>query len=319
MILELKYKYKEINILSVNVYRNEVSLVHSYLRAIGFSNINSKKDLDKLLKDVIKDYDKSNGAEIHEGNLFTEVAKEYAKGMGINIRGEYDEDNNFNIEYYFPYFKGKGITTYEDVAVEKHAEKESYAGICDDIKVGVSLIFYLQNITEFINEKRLGTLTKQDISVTLSGLSLKGTILLPISKNDKQIKNTKEASTYRNNLIAAARNGDEDAIENLTLEDIDTYSMISRKIMNEDIFSIVDTYFMPYGIECDQYSIMGEIIDIEEEENKYTKEKIYILTINANDLIFDISINKEDIFGEPAIGRRFKGVIWLQGTINFPV
>ena len=45
------------------------------------------------------------------------------------------------------------------------------------------------------------------------------------------------------------------AIENLTLEDIDTYSMLSRRIANEDILSIVDSYFMPYGIESDQYSI----------------------------------------------------------------
>ncbi len=35
--------------------------------------------------------------------------------------------------------------------------------------------------------------------------------------------------TDRNHLIAAARDGDEDAIGNLTLEDIDTYSLLSKK------------------------------------------------------------------------------------------
>ena len=49
--------------------------------------------------------------------------------------------------------------------------------------------------------------------------------------------------------MAAAREGDEEAMESLTLEDIDTYSMISKRIMTEDILSIVDTYFMPYGID----------------------------------------------------------------------
>jgi len=293
--------------------------VHSYLRAIGFSNIKKKKDLDQLLEYVTKSSDYKEMAEINEGSLFTEISKEFSKSVGINIRGEYGEENDFSLNYYYPYFKGKGITTNEDVTVEKHAEKESYAGVCDDVKVGVSLIFYLQNVTEYMNQQRIGALSKQNISITLSGLSTKGTILLPISKNDKQIKNTKEASNIRNTLIAAARNGDEDAIESLTLEDIDTYSMISKRIMNEDVFSIVDSYFMPYGIECDQYSVLGEIIDVEVEVNEYTKEEMYIMTLNTNSLTFDICINKLDILGEPAVGRRFKGVIWMQGKINFPI
>jgi hypothetical protein len=296
-----------------------VSLVHSYLRAIGFSDIKKKKDLDKLLKNVIHNSDQKEMAEIIEGSLFTEISKEFTKSVGINVRGENSEDSEFSINYYYPYFKGKGVTTNEDVSVEKHAEKESYAGICDDIKVGVSLIFYLQNVSEYMKEKKMGALSKQNISITLSALSTKGTVLLPISKNDKQIKNTKEASNIRNTLIAAARNGDEEAIESLTLEDIDTYSMISKRIMSEDIFTIVDSYFMPYGIECDQYSILGEIIDVEIEVNEYTKEELYILTLNTNSLTFDICINKMDIVGEPAVGRRFKGVIWMQGKINFPI
>lgn len=65
----------------------------------------------------------------------------------------------------------------------------------------------------------------------------------------------------RNQLIEAARRGDEDAIESLTLEDMDTYTTISRRIQKEDVFSLVDTYFMPYGVECDQYSVLGEITE----------------------------------------------------------
>jgi hypothetical protein len=54
--------------------------------------------------------------------------------------------------------------------------------------------------------------------------------------------------------------GDEDAMEKLTMEDMDTYAAISRQIQTQDVYSIVDSYFMPYGVECDMYSVMGEII-----------------------------------------------------------
>ena len=120
-------------------------------------------------------------------------------------------------------------------------------------------------------------------------------------------------------MIAAARKGDEEAIESLTLEDMDLYTSISRKILTEDVFTLVDTYFMPYGVECDQYSVLGEILDISLQVNRITKEEIYVMRINCNDLEFDICINKKDLYGEPQIGRRFKGVIWMQGYINYPL
>ena len=75
---------------------------------------------------------------------------------------------------------------------------------------------------------------------------------------------------------------------------------------------------MPYGVECDHYSVLGEIKDCKKIKNSFTKEECYIMTISANDLLFDVCINKEDLYGEPAIGRRFKGIIWMQGYINYP-
>ena len=84
------------------------------------------------------------------------------------------------------------------------------------------------------------------------------------------------------------------------------------------MFSLVDTYFMPYGVECDQYSILGEITDCQMITNTLTGEKVYQMTVYCNELSFDLCINAEDLFGEPQVGRRFKGTIWLQGFINFP-
>ena len=101
------------------------------------------------------------------------------------------------------------------------------------------------------------------------------------------------------------------------MEDIDMYAMISRRIVKEDVYSIVDSYFMPYGIECDQYNVMGDIVDCSEVKNVKTGDTVYEMSILCNDIQFDVCINKNDLLGEPQPGRRFKGVIWLQGYINF--
>lgn len=54
---------------------------------------------------------------------------------------------------------------------------------------------------------------------------------------------------------------------------------------------------MPYGIECDQYSIMGEILDFMTFKNIITGEEICQLTLDCNDMQFDVCINKNDLLG----------------------
>lgn len=296
-------------------------MLHKYLRAVGFSKIITRKQLEELITECVKNSEKREyiTMETEEDGIFVECTKEFASDMGVIVRGEFDEENNFSYDYYFPYLKGSGISSEEDVTIERHAEKESYAGVCDDLRIGVTLIFYFQNIIPYLKLKREERLPIKGTTLTLSGLSTSGSIMLPIIKNEKDKKKVKKVARDRNHLIAEARKGDEDAIESLTLEDMDTYTTISRKIQKEDVFSIVDTYFMPYGVECDQYSVLGEITACELVRNRMTGEEIHRMTVNCNELIFDICINKEDLLGEPEVGRRFKGTLWMQGFINFPI
>lgn len=288
------------------------------MRAIGFSKIKNRKELQNLITDIIVNADEraytSNGNE----TILAEFCKDFAENIGIAVCGEFDSEDKFSFDYYYPYLRGTEISSEEDVSVERHAGTESYAGICDDIKVGVSLIFYLQNMIPYVKSRNSKRLPINGTTLTLSALSLQGKIMMPIIKNEKDKKIIKKASNDRNSLIAAARRGDEDAIESLTLEDMDTYTTISKKIQKEDVFTLVDTYFMPYGVECDQYSILGEILECNKVVNKLTLETMYQMTISCNELIFNLCINEEDLYGEPQIGRRFKGSIWMQGYINFP-
>lgn len=291
--------------------------MHQYLKAIGFNNIHTRKDLKKILKDVEKEFTHQTIVSYRPGEDFCEFQKEYGQCMGITVCGEMDEEENFDPAYYFPYYEGSGITTYADISIERKIEKEQYVGMCEDSKIGISLIFTIHNGIEYMREKQAGFATGVTTSVTFSGLSLGGTILLPVIKDEKQKKSARAAADSRQMLINAARNGDQTAIETLTLDDIDTYSKVTRRLMTEDVFSIVDTYFMPYGAECDMYSIMGEILAVRLRKNSITGVSVYQMKLNVNELQFDICVPADSVMGEPEIGRRFRGTIWLQGYINF--
>lgn len=291
--------------------------LHKYMRSIGFSKFSDRNDARQLLTDIVMHSTTCSYTTNTNNIVLAEFSKDYADNIGVTVCGEFDSEDKFIYEYYYPYLRGSSISTNEDVSVERHASQESYAGVCDDIRVGVSLIFYLQNMITYLKLKNAEKLPARNTTLTLSGLSIEGSVLFPINKNESDRRRINRANTNRSNLIQAARQGDEEAIESLTLEDMDTYTTISKRIHTEDVFSLVDTFFMPYGVECDHYSIMGEIIDCRLVHNSQTGEGIYQMLVSCNDLQIDICINEQDILGEPELGRRFKGVIWAQGFINF--
>lgn len=292
--------------------------MHKYLRAIGFSQFDTRKKIQTLLKACVLDSSKRSYTTNSDDTMLAEYCKDFAPNIGISVCGEMDENNNFIYDYYFPYVKPSKVSTGEDVSIERHASKESYAGICDDPRMGVSLIFYLQNMIDYVRMRNEDRIPMYGTSLSLSALSTEGMVLMPINKNERQKETIRKRENQRIRLIQAARKGDEKAMEILTIDDMDTYNNISRVIQKKDVFSIVDSYFMPYGVECDQYSILGEILDYEMITNSITQEKLYLFHLNCNEINMDVCINEKDFYGEPKIGRRFKGVVWLQGYINFP-
>ena len=289
--------------------------MHSFLKAIGFSQISKREQMKKIILDVIKNYDTKNVIKDYPDGTFAEFSRNYGNDCGITVCGQYDEEDRFHVEYYYPFFRGAGVTTQESVTVEKHVDKNAFSGACDDLRIGITLIFYLQNAAEYMKES--GKEKIDNHPLILSGLAGEGKILFPVLKDKEAVKVEQESAKNRSSMIAAARNGDEEAMENLTMEEMDTYSMISTRIVNEDILSIVDSYFMPYGIESDQYSILGEIMDVALLQNHVTQENVYVMDIRCNDIDFSVCINQKDLLGEPQVGRRFKGNIWMQGSIKY--
>lgn len=289
--------------------------MHDYLRAVGFSKVQHKRDLQRLL-DMVMGSPDSEFASDCSGTVYAEKCRDFVSNAGITVRGEVDEHGMFSYEYYFPHYTGHQISLTDDVSVEKISEREEYDGMCDVVNLGVSLIFHMNHLMDYAD---MNPKSRQipSVSVRLSALSISGKVILPVVRNDSERLKRLRENESRNGMIAAARQGDQDALENLTLEDIDMYTSISKRIKSEDVLTIVESYFMPYGIACDQYSVMGDILSVEEVYNQLTGEKLYQMLIECNDVLIDLCMNAEDLLGEPAEGRRFRGNIWLQGHLDY--
>ena len=292
--------------------------MHQYLNAVGFSQLKNKKELLELIKSIIKDPSKREFIETDRNSVICEYTKYFSPTTGITVRGEIDEDNELTLDFYYPVCRPLSISTNESIGIERFASNEYFAGICDDPRIGVTLIFDIPNSVDVMRRfaQDNGNM-EEKATVEFAGLSVNGMIMLPIKKDVGEKAKREKSATNRNKLLMAARNGDENAIESLTLDDIDTYAQLSKKIRSEDVYSLVDSYFMPYGVECDLYSIMAEIIDYSLEKNDVSGEEIVILSLDYNGMALNICINRKDLLGEPMVGRRFKGTVLIQGTVNF--
>ena len=288
--------------------------MHSFLPAIGFSSINNRQQLEPVYRQILQSPTKKIITTISSDTNLVQISKNFGDNFGISLVGEMSSSGALSIEYYFPYVNSKLTTNHLNIYAEKYTDKNAYAGVSSNYNLGMTLIFFITNVADYEKSKWLNKSNKNISKTYFSGLSNNGTIILDINKSNDN-DTTKTLNHKRNKLIEAAKKGDPAAIESLTLEDMDTYNLIGKRTHSEDILSIVESSFMPVGIETDHYAIIGNITACRETTNSFTNENVYILDIECNDLSFTIAINKKNLLGEPAPGRRFKGDIWLQGHI----
>lgn len=293
--------------------------MHSFLRAIGFSEtFRTERDIEIFLDNLLHTYDDQEMLRDADNRVFIELKKSVGPDIGICVVGEMD-GYGFHRMYYYPYLEGKGITSEQEISIEPRANGHGISAMSDDGRVGVSLIYWVNNPIE--TRKRCIFWKTENIvkNVTLSGLAKSGMILFPVQESASVSGGESREEYYKKHdaLVRKAKNGNPEAIESLSLEDMDTYAMLSRRVMREDIFSIVDSFFMPAGMECDLYQIMGTIRFYRKVRNSVTKEDLYEMTLECNGMLFDVCINEKDLLGDPDTGRRFKGIVWMQGRLNF--
>ena len=291
--------------------------MNAYLSGIGFSSVRTAEAIEALIADVTSTYAGRTLFTSEDGRPLVQYVKAFAKDCGLAVVGQVGSGGHFHAEYYRPYFRSHQVSLTEELSIEYLTDKDAYACACEDPRLGFTLIFSLNNMAEFLLRLKDGHLRGGKRVVALSGIALEGAVLLPVRENKKAEKIRRDAARERKKLMDAAREGDEDAMESLSMEEVDTYSMISKRLAREDILTIVETSFMPCGVECDQYQILGNIETCQYVRNAVTGEMLCQMLITCNDIPLRVCINTRDLTGMPAAGCRFRGRIFLQGEVVF--
>ena len=285
--------------------------MHKYLRAIGFSRYKGRREERKLLQ-MIEENPTDTRMGIMEGELHIMNTTEFGPGFGVKSMYYADDPDGEVLEYYFPYVNSDVVSTNRACEIERHSSELSFSGSYDEAGMELSVIFYLNNGVEMADYGN----KNQELhikGVSLTALARSGKILLPLYKTDNDENKSKATSQTRNRLLEAARNGDEKAMETLAMADMSIIQNIQTRILKEDVYTMVDTCFMPYGMESDAYLVIGEIQKASKVRNRVTGEECWQLVMDCNGIRMMVMLNAEDLLGDPQPGRRFKGEVWLQG------
>ena len=269
-----------------------------------------------MKEDVIRNPDRKDSC-YGDGNSWFVYEKDYGEGFGLCVIKVGESEKDSDIDSFFPYLRGQNFLFNEDIEGDPSSDREGYFGYCEDNNVGIPLIFTINDPLEY---RRSGEVNEDEDGmgyVSLTGLALDGIVLLPIEMNDDGRDHERQKLEKRNDMINAAKMGDVEAIENLTIEDMATFTKVNLRTRKEDIFTIVSSYFMPYTVECDKYSVLAEITHVARRENRLTGEKLYCLSLNCNSIEFDVLINEKNLMGVPWPGRRLKCHVWLQGQLDY--
>lgn len=123
--------------------------MHAYLPAIGFGQIKKKSQLQQLLSSVQNFPDQVQKIRLDEESSLVVYTKEVAPDIGLMICGEEDMQGSFQMEYYEPYINSNVCSSKAECSIEKESAREAYDGVCDDCRLGLNLIFSVNNFMEY--------------------------------------------------------------------------------------------------------------------------------------------------------------------------
>ena len=77
--------------------------MHKFLRSIGFSEIRTREELQKLIKKTIEAATETEVSVNKDEILYADYSYEFGENMGLTVCGQYDEADEFHVDFVYPY------------------------------------------------------------------------------------------------------------------------------------------------------------------------------------------------------------------------
>lgn len=288
--------------------------------SIGFSNVKTKKDERKLCDWVLERPDRFRVVNHPDGRYIGVAEREIGGQAMLVVVGETDDNGEIQPDYCFPYIQtAQSVNDASKMQIpidyEPLSYRDGFSGICDGFPTGGSLVFQVKNIADaYVEEVKTGGEPGAFSDAVISMLVSDATVILPlpVGKKEKVIG----AGGIADMFLEKGKLPTPEELTQIAEKEAKRYERAFKRAQNEDILSVVESFFMPYGVEADRYYFMGTIEARGLFMNVLTGEKFYRMVVQANEVRFTMAVNELDLLGVPEVGYRIKGHGVLLGELK---
>ncbi len=282
---------------------------------LSMLNIDYKGDrnfIDDFIKEIIVEREDLKEWSGSYYNKIIDIKRKYTDSISLLVRSVVREENALDVRLFMPVSTKGAFIKSENVEVSFHSDNLAALALTESQGGGIPLAFLVINAEDY--EDAIITRSKVH-GIYLSAFSSEGMIVLPIEEDvffdDEQEENAESVSSH---FMESAGMIEKSMTEEEFYEEM---TFIQKLFKTEDVLSVLEVYLFPVENVESMYSLLGIIESVDKESIRDSEGFIYRLRIKTMGISLDLLINEKDLLGEPEVGRRFKGNVWLQGRIDF--
>ena len=307
----------------------------SFYKAVGIASIiDSKRKINKVLREASFAPDFSyERKQDKKGRIYFDRYKYLGSGFGVSVQGFRRMTKNKEgqpVEKHMVTDWGIFAQGHQDNYIKNAYidTDENQHGFClaEDANSANLFEFRINNMMELEDNYRklrnhgeVVTFEEGVNRVNMAMLMLYGTVLMPVDKSgeDADIHQQQAEERMQKDLAARARMGDIEAVADFYRIAHEQEKELSERLEEEDLLSVFEGYFLNMVEQSGIFTILADILNVEEVANEATGEKLYRLTISITDTHTTAYISQDDLLGFPMIGMRLMGIGLLQGKVIF--
>ena len=264
-----------------------------------------------------------------KGRIFFDRYKLLGAGFGVSVHGfrrmrvnkEGKKVEKHVVTDWGVFAQGHNDTPIANAFVDVDSDQLTYC-FAEDMISGNNFEFRVNNALELLdryhglaNYDAVVNFEESISKVNMAMLMIFGTVLLPVMKNEEHQHFRAQEEAMQKELIARARMGDSEAEQTLHKMASEQETDLRERLAHEDLLSVFEGYFLNLVEQSGIFSILADIIAVEELTNEASLERIYRLTVSITGTKITMYISDNDLTGSPMAGMRIMGIGLLQGAV----
>jgi len=307
--------------------------INDFYKSIAFEGVvNDKRKLNKILRLASFEPDFSyERDQDKKGRTFFDRYKFLGSGFGVWVHGYRHMRTNKEgkrvekhvVSDWGVFAQGHRDNLVAHTYVDTGHDQLTYCFV-EDLCSFNAFEFRLNNTMEVMDGYRrlsdynaVTNFEKSIQKVNVAMLMASATVILPVIKetDDAIIKSRAKEEAEQKDLMSRARLGDDEAEEFLQNIAIQQEIDLRQRLANEDLLSIFEGYFLNLEEQTGTFSILADIMEVEELTNEASMQPLYRLALSIIGTKITAYINKNDLVGAPTAGMRLMGVGLMQGNM----